>query len=305
MSLASALLKRAYIAKATGIAWADIKFRRRGNAVHGTTPLSSNITTSTDIPIGKPCWDPPKYLPGNGSKWPQLDFNVSHQAGLATLVGVCVKGGDSNNEGEDEVLVGCDIVSPNERPDMAAINASDFEDYTSTYGAIFSQDELFDITYNVPSGAVTLLSGERLSSETLGRLDRTIVSDENLSVTLPNGRTEEFSSDLIIDAKLRQFYTFFCLKEAYIKLVGEGLLAPWIKDCEFRQVHPPTAGTAARCSTSGSWGGKVTGGRASIKAANAKYNNLTISPDDEEIEIWLHGEEIHDVITEVQAFEEV
>jgi hypothetical protein len=163
---------------------------------------------------------------------------------------------------------------------------------------------LRDITYNVPSNSVQLLNGERLSSETLGRLDRTIICDQTLEVELPDGRTEEFSSDLIIDAKLRQFYTFFCLKEAYIKLVGEGLLAPWIKECEFRNVHPPTAGTVARCSTMGSWGGKTTGGRSAIQSAKAKRSKLPIAAGEEEIEIWLHGEEVHDVITEVQAFEE-
>jgi hypothetical protein len=161
-----------------------------------------------------------------------------------------------------------------------------------------------DITYNVPNNTVQLLNGERLSSDTLGRLDRTIVCDETLQVELPDGRTEEFSSDLIIDAKLRQFYTFFCLKEAYIKLVGEGLLAPWIRECEFKNVHPPTAGTVARCSTIGSWGGKSTGGRSAIKSSKAKQANVFVPAEEEEIEIWLNGEEVHDVITEVQAFEE-
>jgi hypothetical protein len=65
---------------------------------------------------------------------------VSHQAGLATLVGVCVEGG---SEGEGQVLVGCDIVAPHERGDMAAVGASDFDDYTSVYGGIFSEDELW------------------------------------------------------------------------------------------------------------------------------------------------------------------
>jgi hypothetical protein len=161
-----------------------------------------------------------------------------------------------------------------------------------------------DITYNVPDNTVQLLNGERLSSDTLGRLDRTIICDQMLQVELPDGRTEEFSSDLIIDAKLRQFYAFFCLKEAYIKLVGEGLLAPWIKECEFRNVHPPTAGTVARCSTIGSWGGKTTGGRSAIKTSKAKQANVLIPSEEEEIEIWLNGEEVHDVITEIQAFEE-
>jgi hypothetical protein len=68
---------------------------------------------------------------------------VSHQAGLATLVGVCAEAGSPNNEEEAHILVGCDIVAPHERGDMAAVGASDFEDYTSVFSNIFSDDELW------------------------------------------------------------------------------------------------------------------------------------------------------------------
>jgi 4'-phosphopantetheinyl transferase len=88
------------------------------------------------------CRAPPQYTPLGGS-WPQLDFNVSHQAGLATLVGVCIEGGSSNDDPDSQVFVGCDIVAPHERGDMAAVGASDFEDYTSVYSNIFSEDELW------------------------------------------------------------------------------------------------------------------------------------------------------------------
>ncbi|KAF2435088.1 4'-phosphopantetheinyl transferase, partial [Tothia fuscella] len=283
MALASALLKRAYVAKWTGLPWADIRFSRRGHPVHG-----------------KPCWNPPQYT-RPGQPWPKLDFNVSHQAGLATLAGICVPEAYNSNESpEDQILIGCDIVAPHERCDLASILTSDFEDYTATFCNIFSDEELFDITYNLPTNAVTLLNGERLSADTLGRLDRTINADLPLSVTMPDGRIEAFSSDLIIDAKLRQFYTYFCLKEAYIKMVGEGLLAPWIRDCEFRNVHAPTPGTAARCSTAGTWGGKTSGGRSNVveNYVNGSHEGA------EELEVCLNGEELTDVRTEVQAFEE-
>jgi hypothetical protein len=68
---------------------------------------------------------------------------VSHQAGLATLVGVCVEAGNSDSDWDSQVLVGCDIVAPHERGDMAAVGASDFEDYTSVFSNIFSDDELW------------------------------------------------------------------------------------------------------------------------------------------------------------------
>ena len=75
-----------------------------------------------------------------------------------------------------------------------------------------------------------------------------------MSVTLPNGEQRELDSDLLIDAKLRRFYTFWCFKEAYIKLDGEALLAQWIPQLEFKHVRAPRPGTPARCSTHGTWG---------------------------------------------------
>lgn len=102
----------------------SVKFTRRGHPIHG-----------------KPCWSPPAFNPGH--EWPQLDFNVSHQAGIATLVGICVEGGDVRNLGEDAIAVGCDIVAPGERPDLDTIRSSDFEDFTATFNEIFSEDELW------------------------------------------------------------------------------------------------------------------------------------------------------------------
>lgn len=85
----------------------------------------------------------------------------------------------------------------------------------------------------------------------------------------------------MIDAKLRRFYSFFCYKEAYIKLAGEALLAPWLKELEFQNVRSPKPGTVARCSTHGTWGEKVS-----------------------DVEVVLHGSKVDDVKMTLQAFEE-
>ncbi len=42
-----------------------------------------------------------------------------------------------------------------------------------------------------------------------------------------------------VQAKLRRFYTYWSLKEAYIKMVGEGLLASWLLELEFEDVVAP------------------------------------------------------------------
>lgn len=299
MSLASALLKRAYIHHCTGLSWSKINFTRKGDPQHG-----------------KPAWKPPdETYPGY--PWPRIDFNISHQAGLVTLVGACTvvrdeppsatwrDGGAQDRNGDEEVLVGCDIVCVDERRDLDSIRETNFDEWTSGFGEIFSYEELWDITYTLPSNSLTLLNGEEVGSHELGRLDRIIVCDQDVAVTMADGRIEEFSSDLIIEEKMRRFYTFFALKEAYIKLVGEGLLAPWIKKCEFRGVRAPKQGTVARCSMHGVWGGKVTGGvTVSPIATESNGHPNAVGESGEQIEIWLSDEEIVDVRTEVQAFEE-
>ena len=97
---------------------------------------------------------------------------------------------------------------------------------------LFSTEECFDIKYNVDP--FPLLDGTMVTHEILGRHDRCCHRNEHLSVTLPNGEQRELDSDLLIDAKLRRFYTFWCFKEAYIKLDGEALLAQWIPQLEFK-----------------------------------------------------------------------
>ncbi|KIW03375.1 uncharacterized protein PV09_05583 [Verruconis gallopava] len=285
MALASALLKRAYIAMVTGLPWSQIQFSRKGHHIHG-----------------KPCWNPPE-TPTPGYPWPTVDFNVSHQAGLVTLIGVYLPDPVIGTLQQDYIAVGCDIVAPNERSDLVTISASDFEEYTSTYSEIFSPEELWDMTYNLPSNSVSLLNGERLSADVLGRHDRLIVMDQVCEIRMPDGRVEEIGSEVIIDAKLRRFYTFFCLKEAYIKLVGEGLLAPWIKDCEFKNVRAPTPGNPIRCSTDAAWGGKVHGGRIPDRLTFLDQNDALLMAE-EDLEIWFEGEEVQDVRTEVQSYGE-
>lgn len=42
-----------------------------------------------------------------------------------------------------------------------------------------------------------------------------------------------------LDHRLRYFYTLWCLREAYVKMTGEALLAPWLKKVEMRYFTPP------------------------------------------------------------------
>jgi 4'-phosphopantetheinyl transferase len=132
------------------------------------------------------------------------------------------------------------------------VDEEGFDGWVDMYAELFSAEELFDIKYNVDP--FPLLDGTMVTHEILGRHDRCCRRNEHLNVTLPSGEQRELDSDLLIDAKLRRFYTFWCFKEAYIKLDGEALLAEWIPQLEFKHVRAPTPGTPARCSTHGTWG---------------------------------------------------
>ncbi|KAG9966651.1 putative phosphopantetheinyl transferase, partial [Aureobasidium melanogenum] len=251
MSLASALLKRFYISRALSIHWKDVKIARKGDPTHG-----------------KPC----AVLP-DGS-FAHIDFNVSHQAGLVSLVGWNPPPGQSQS-----ALVGTDIVCVNERDDYRTIDQEGFDAWIDIYEDVFSEAERWDMKYNVDY--ITLLDGRIIQGDKLGRVDRCVQRNKDLNITLPSGESHSFNSDLLIDAKLRRFYSFFCYKEAYIKLAGEALLAPWLKELEFQNVRSPKPGTVARCSTHGTWGEKVS-----------------------DVEVVLHGEKVENVKMTLQAFEE-
>jgi 4'-phosphopantetheinyl transferase len=275
MSLASALLKRAYIARSTSLPWTSIKFARK-----------------LDSKLGKPYWAAPPHEPraGHPNKlWPKIDFNVSHQNGLVVFVGVCHYGDD------DDVQISVDIVSPNERNDLTNIATSDFATFVSTYDVMFSESELFLLAYTLPEKAsIQQLSGASVPVARLGRLDRSIVCGQTLSISSPGGGIETILSDLIIEEKLRTFYAAFSLKEAFLKLGGEGLAADWIQDCEFQGVRAPGKGGVPRCNLAGVWGGKITGGG----------RDDSDSSHDEELELSLRGKEVKDVRMELQSYEE-
>lgn len=255
MSLASALLKRLFISRALEIPWHHVKIGRIGDPIHG-----------------KPC-----ALMPDGSPAP-LDFNVSHQAGLVALVGW--KPEDVKSP-QDQVLtqVGVDIVCVNERDDYRYIDQDGLDGWVDMYEEVFSAQELWDMKYKIDW--VALLDGRILSGEELGRHDRCIQRNIDVVISLPHGGTERFSSDILIDAKLRRFYTYFCYKEAYIKLTGEALLAPWLKNLEFQNVKSPKPGMVARCSTHGTWGEMV-----------------------DDVEVLLHGKRVDNVRMSIQAYEE-
>ena len=269
MSLASALLKRLFISQTCSMKWKDVRIARKGNEKHG-----------------KPC-----AVDAVGRPIPGIDFNVSHQGGLVALIGYngrqnndftpsgMVYGYISPTTEADDVMVGVDIVCVNERDDYRSIENDGLDNWVDIYEYVFSGEERWSMKYDVDY--ITLHDGTVLKHDDIGRHDRCIARNRDIKLNTPSGRDVCFSSDCIVDAKLRRFYTYFCYKEAYIKLAGEALLAPWLKQLEFFNVRSPKPGQPARCSTHGTWGEEV-----------------------DDVEVHMHGNPVSDVRMKIQAFEE-
>lgn len=231
MSLGSALLKRLFVNKSLGIPWKEICFGRKRDPKHGKPCSLVASPSASKVFVPAP-----------------LEFNISHQNGLVALVGC--------KTAEIDAEIGVDIVCVNERNDTKTIDEEGFDGWVDMYQEIYSQEEMFDMKYHVDE--FQLLDGTVVTPDMLGRHDRCTSRNQYLTIKLPSGESRTFDSDLLIDAKLRRFYTFWCYKEAYIKLDGEALLANWIPQLEFKHVRAPKAGTPARCSTHGVWGERVT-----------------------------------------------
>lgn len=276
MSLASALLKRLFVHKTLGIPWKDITFGRKRDPKHG-----------------KPCALLPPTSPESSPMPAPIEFNISHQAGLVALVGC--------KSDELDAELGVDIVCVNERNDFRIIDDEGFDGWVEMYSELFSQEESFDMKYN--ADAFPLLDGTMVQPSMLQarRHDRCTRRHQPLRVSLPSGEERKFDSDLLIDAKLRRFYTFWCFKEAYIKLDGEALLAKWIPRLEFKNVRAPRPGTVARCSTHGTWGERM--GDAEVWFTKSTGNDGPVGVAELSLKSG-ESRRLDDTRVEIQAFEE-
>ena len=139
---------------------------------------------------------------------------------------------------DENVRLGVDIVRMNWEKDYAMVLQDGFAAWARIYEMVFSDREIRDIAYYVPPAQINQ-EGE-------------------------------------IRAKLRHFYAHWCLKEAYVKMTGEALLAKWLKELEFKNVEVPLI---AQESDDEGWGQTCSN-----------------------VEIWFYGKRVEDVWLEIQAF---
>ncbi|MCJ1451001.1 hypothetical protein MMC28_001335 [Mycoblastus sanguinarius] len=145
----------------------------------------------------------------------------------------------------DATKLGVDVVKMNWEKDYSMVMKEGFEAWANVYEMVFSDREIQDIAGYTPP-------------------------------TQSDPQKE-------IKAKLRHFYAHWCLKEAYVKMTGEALLASWLKDLEFRnvQVPMPVSQLQQGQKTSGEWG-QTCG----------------------DVGIWFQGKRVTDVKLEIRAFRE-
>ncbi|KAK2625948.1 hypothetical protein QTJ16_005260 [Diplocarpon rosae] len=209
-----------------------------------------------------------------GAQNPQLSFNVSHQAGLVSLIGAV---GFSR-----PVDVGTDIVCVSERAahDDAYIAAQGFFAWIDMHADVFSTPELSSMKLGplalehllealVPGRRNTRIGGYGLDAisrcQRPGDVLRLPVSYDGDGfgdgrVTSTRHDSIAIKGSEVLALKKRRFYAYWCLREAYVKMTGEALAAPWLKELEISGVraplpapgpgsaHPPCTAAAAASS---------------------------------------------------------
>ncbi|KAK5050543.1 hypothetical protein LTR84_003824 [Exophiala bonariae] len=263
MSLASALLKYTFIHRQAKIPWSKVVISR--------TPAPHRR------PYWAPPsdWDDDgANADGTGTGKGGLEFNVTHQAGVVAIIGCTtptaqlptvpaptsplqstplsaklhnlhldLTGHDTTSDLDHypphqvHVRLGVDIACADEdkRTPKDMTTQAKFDEWVDIFGEMFSERERWNMRHavvHVPvverDEGVWPSSDESSASEGLG--------GNGEAARLRRARENEAR---ITQLKLRRFYAYWALKEAYIKMVGEGLLADWLKELEFLDVVAP------------------------------------------------------------------
>ncbi|KAJ5523354.1 4'-phosphopantetheinyl transferase A [Penicillium frequentans] len=195
MSLASHLLKYLYIHHACGVPWKEIILRR------------------TDLPENRPYY--------KSTSDTQVEFNVTHQAGLTMLAGTIAPNSEQMQKHStrgtlpEQPRLGIDVTCVNENRRRVIKTMPEYLEHVSIFVDVFSDRELE--TMKNPAAALR-------QARALG-----------LAKAFDGSNTEE----TIVNFGVRLFYSYWALKEAYLKMTGDALLAPWLRTLEFSNVVPP------------------------------------------------------------------
>ncbi|KAH8662312.1 phosphopantetheinyl transferase [Xylariales sp. PMI_506] len=180
----------------------------------------------------------PVFVSSTGEQ--PVSFNVTHQAGIVALAAVAGYPATSG-----AVDVGTDVVCVSERRDRdhKMIREQGWATFIDMHADVFGREETRDIKENPLSGAPPdVLRG---------------------------------SEERKVDFQLRRFYALWCLREAYVKMTGEALLAPWLHDLNFRDLRAPAPGEAIPRHDIAFKGAKVTDANVCLRSLGDDYMTCT------------------------------
>ncbi|KAK2743031.1 hypothetical protein FQN57_004987 [Myotisia sp. PD_48] len=256
MSLASYLLKYLFIHRACHVPWNQIKISR------------------TPDPHRRPCYIPLDSSRGGNQgnsdapATPKIEFNVSHQASLVALAGCTIPPSLDNSHDDANHHQQRDPASAAAVPQIGIdITCTDERERRNPNSILSTEEELLSFidifTTAFSPREIAIMKAYPVEDATSGyREDATDTAADRLKKS--------------IDYRIRRFYTYWALKEAYIKMVGEGLLADWLQELEFFNVVPPAPVSGAE-----EWGNPKT-----------------------DVTVRLYGRIVEDVRVEVVAFGE-
>lgn len=192
-------------------------------------PWKGILFSRTAPPEHRPYYDSPSST--------KVEFNVSHQASMTILAGTIAP-----DPTQLEKLVsasvspllprlGIDVTCVNERKPIKTFK--ELREYVDIFSEVFSPSELNDMRN--PQLAFNRAVNVGLT--------RSFTSAEGGKI---------LDEDDLVRFGLRLFYSYWALKEAYVKLTGEALLAPWLRELEFTNVVPPEPVNASFAPMSGS-----------------------------------------------------
>ena len=131
---------------------------------------------------------------------------------------------------EPDVEVGVDVTCVDERGDMESIAKRGFGSWVDVYEQVLSPEEVRDL--------------------------KAWVGDETVHALESGQEGDCLSPKSVIKDKVRRFYTLWACKEAYLKMTGDALLATYVQKLEFEGFRAPKPAEDER---DGPWGEKVTG----------------------------------------------
>ncbi|KAM7220593.1 hypothetical protein V8F06_003997 [Rhypophila decipiens] len=145
-----------------------------------------------------------------------VSFNVTHQAGLVALVAVAhyQPPTPESSPSSSPVETGIDLVCTSERRDRdhRILETEGWPAFVDMHADVFAPSEAYYLKYQILSAIPSLFPQSNNSGLTLSQIN---------------------------DGKLRAFYALWALREAYVKLTGEALLAEWLRELEFIRFRPP------------------------------------------------------------------